>query len=121
MYGLLGAPDDIMTAVEDDDTKGYAYLRKKWVNAWRYDFDLPDDFSLIVIWDDQGRVRRIEKITPALWRGDHLFSDKVPKPVFRVDGSVNGIHLYSPHFLGKISVVERERPEPNKAMDSDKK
>ena len=105
VYESLGAPDYIMTAVEDDDTKGYAYLKKKWINAWRYDFSSPADFSLIFIWDDNGLVRRIEKVTPALWQGDKLFSDKMPKPVFWADGGMNGIHLYSPEFSGTIDVT----------------
>jgi hypothetical protein len=122
VYDTLGAPDYIMNAVEVDDTKKpYERLKNKWIDAWRYDFDVPDDFSLVLIWDNEGRVERIEKITPALWRGDELFSDKMPKLVFSAAGNLNGIYLYSPHFLGKISVVEKGAGESNKAIDSDKK
>ena len=121
VYESLGTPDYIFNAVEDDDTKPYKYLKKKWVSAWRYDFSSPDDFSLIFIWDDNGLIRRIEKITPALWRGDDLFSAKMPKPVFGADGRVNGIHLYSPYFLGRIDVIEKESSESNNAIDNNKK
>lgn len=121
VYDGMGSPDYMMTAMEDDDTKGYAYRKRKWTDAWRYDFGIPNDFSLIFIWDDQGRVDRIEKITPSLWRGDDLFSDKVKKPIFRANGNINGIHLYSPHFLGKIEVIEKKAEESNEAIESDKK
>jgi hypothetical protein len=102
VYERLGAPDYIMSAVENDDTKGYAYLKKKWINGWRYDFSAPKDFSIIIIWDNSGRIEHIEKITPALWRGDDLFS---LKPVFWADGGLNGISLYSSDFLGQIDVI----------------
>ena len=121
VYDVLGAPDYTMTAVEDDDTKHYADLKWKWIAAWRYDFDVPGDFSLILMWDDQGRLCRIEKVSPALWRGDALFSDKMSRPVFRADGDINGIHLYSPHFLGRITVVEQKEKRPEEATGGDKK
>jgi len=121
VYDVVGAPDYIMSAVEDDDTKHYADLKRKWMAAWRYDVDVPGDFSLILMWDDRGRLHRIEKVSPALWRGDKLFSDKMSRPVFRADGGINGIHLYSPHFLGRITVVEQEEKKPEEAMGGDKK
>jgi len=121
VYNVVGSPDYITSAVEDDDTKPYVHLKKKWNWAWRYDFDSPGEFSLLYIWDAEGQVKRIEKITPALWHGDKLFSDRMKKPAFWANGDMNSIHLYSPHFLGKIEAVEIEVRKSNKAIDSDKK
>jgi hypothetical protein len=116
VYDLLGAPDYIISAVEDGD--GPASSRLRWQNAWRYDFDPPDDFSLLLIWDDEGRVRQINKVTPALWRGDELFSNRMTKPVFRADGELDGLLLDSPHFLGKTHTIKRKPLAPEKVSDS---
>jgi len=104
-YDVLGPPDYIMTAEEEDQDRGDAHWWKKWIDAWRYDFGRPHDYSLLLIWDDEGRVRRIERVTPGLWLGDRLFSDQMPRPIFWADGDLNGIHLDSPHFTGKIDVI----------------
>jgi hypothetical protein len=99
---LIGPPDYFASAFWEEKNVGSAYWNRKWPNdAWRYDFDGPSDFSLLVIWGPSG-IDHIEKVTPALWRGDVLFSSEMPKPVFGADGGVNGIHLYTEAFRGKI-------------------
>jgi hypothetical protein len=94
--------------VEEDLSVAYAYRKKKWVNGWRYDFGGKDDFSVILLWDAEGKVERVERIAPGLWRGDELFSDEAAKPVSSIDGSLNAIHLYSDHFRGRITPLLSE-------------
>lgn len=104
VYRLLGAPDYIMnvTAVHKTNSS----MKKGLIDAWRYDFDPPDDFSIIISWDENGRARRIERVAPSLWCGDSLFNNDLQKPVFFADGSLDGAYLYSPHFFGKITVID---------------
>lgn len=108
---LLGPPDYLETAVENRADKPPVAWHRRWVDAWRYDLASPNDFSVLIIWSDQGRAERIERVTPGLWYGDALFTARMPRPVFGPDGSINGIHLYSREFTGTIGVLTPSRPK----------
>jgi len=36
--------------------------------SWRYDLDATKPYSVRVIWDDDGVVKQVEKVSPPLWR-----------------------------------------------------
>ncbi len=105
---LLGPPDYLQTAAEEEAGVAPAAWKRKWVDAWRYDFASKPDSSILVIWNDEGRVERVERVTPGLWHGDALFTARAAKPVCSADGSLNGIHLYSPGFSGRVEVLMPE-------------
>ncbi len=94
VYRLIGPPDYIESVAREGGGS--------WNGAWRYDFDGKSDCSLLVAWSEDGTVARVLKVTPALWHGDVLFSERARRPVFQADGSLPGVSLYSKEFLGKI-------------------
>lgn len=77
------------------------------VDAWRFDFGPKPDFSLIIIWNKEGKVGQIKKVSPGLWHGDELFGDKEPNPAFQPDGSFHPGHKdsISPCATGFASAV----------------
>ena len=74
--------------------------------AWRYDFGPQPDFSLILTWDDEGMLAKIEKVSPGLWHDNELFDDADGKPLYSGHGDVDINRIYSEHFRGKIEVVK---------------
>jgi hypothetical protein len=102
---LLGPPDYLETAVDDKAGVAPAAWKRKWIDAWRYDFTLQPDCSILIIWKDGGRIERIERVKPGLWHGESLFTTQTGKRVVSADGSVNGIHLYSSAFSGTVEVL----------------
>jgi hypothetical protein len=74
--------------------------------AWRYDFGPQPDFSLILTWDDEGMLAKIEKVSPGLWHDNELFDDADGKPLCSGHGDVDINRIYSEHFRGKIEVVK---------------
>ncbi|NLE36806.1 MAG: hypothetical protein GX621_02140 [Pirellulaceae bacterium] len=102
VYDLLGPPDFMEYATAPGDSDPEVRRPTLWDDAWRYDCTDKDDHSLLVVWDDKGHVEAVKRITPALWRGDALFSEKIEKPVFGYDGRLDGRLLQSKEFLGRV-------------------
>lgn len=81
------------------------------IDAWRFDFGPKPDFSLIIIWNNEGKVGQIKKVSPGLWHGDELFDDKESKPAFRLDGSFLPSHHDSKAFLRKAEDFLGTKPK----------
>jgi hypothetical protein len=106
VYNLVGPPDYMMSTWPDGAPILHKQLEEKWYFAWRYDFDVPDDFSLILIWGEHdGLLDQLVTVTPSLWRGRELFPEN--EDPFCCDGDLNGTFLYSSTFKGKKKVTKR--------------
>lgn len=102
VYRLMGPPD-------------YRQITKKnhKLIAWRYDFGPQPDFSLMLLWDDEGMLAKVEKVSPGLWHDNELFDDAEGRPLYSGNGDVDLERLHSKHFLGKIEVIKiQEWDEP---------
>jgi hypothetical protein len=110
VYDLVGPPDYMLSTRPNGAPTVYKQLREKWYFAWRYDFDVPNDHSLILIWgENDGLLDQLLTVTPSLWKGEELFP-KGDDPFFH-DGDLNGTYLYSPKFKGKKKVSKRTTKE----------
>lgn len=109
VYHLLGSPDYLAASSRTDIGTSSTAGETEWRDGWRYDIDTTPDYSLLIIWNNEAKVDRIEKVTPALWHGDDLFSDEAAKPMFRPDGDVNAIHLYSKTYQGRIEDISQRK------------
>jgi len=96
---LMGAPDYV--------ERGHAtHPEGRWVHLWRYDIDADAPYSLLLAWKDR-KVARIERLTPALWRGDDLVNNPWGSAAFGADGSiVRTEKLYDASFRGKITRIK---------------
>jgi len=117
VYELLGPPDYLLNAdhlLPDADNPEKDIPRWKrtlrGADAWRYDFGPEPDFSIIIIWNKEGKVGLIRKMIPGFWHGDELLSDKDPKPDFRADGSFYPSRFFSKTFLGKAEDFLETKP-----------
>jgi len=110
VYDLVGPPDYMMSTRPNGAPMVHKQLKEKWYFAWRYDFDVPNDYSLILIWgENDGLLHQLLTVTPSLWKGGVLFP-KGEDP-FHYDGDLNGTFLYSPKFKGKKKVSKRTTME----------
>jgi hypothetical protein len=120
VYQLLGPPDYIENAYREED--GKVTLRVgAWSGAWRYDVDGDSPCSILVIWDSNGTISKVERFTPPLWQGDALISDGSVKPVFRPNGSIGrAMQLYGKAFTGKMEplVVSPAISQPSAAPNA---
>jgi hypothetical protein len=77
-----------------------------WDVAWRYDIDAASSYTLLLVWDAH-KIKRIEKITPALWKPEGLARGEVKPALIDSDGSIrNAMALYSDKFAGKITRIK---------------
>ena len=108
VYDLMGPPDYMISTYTNDAAVIDEQLEDEWYSAWRYDFDAPEDYSLILAWDEKdGRLEQALTVTPALWRGAALFPDA--SDPFNYDGALNGVFLYSQGFSGEVKVSKRPK------------
>jgi hypothetical protein len=77
-----------------------------WETAWRYDIDAKAAYTLLLVWDGHA-VKKIEKISPPLWKPRGLASDDSKKALINADGSIRSAELLYRHsFKGTITVLE---------------